>query len=59
MLHRLGEVQVLASDWESPATYNMSTGEGGCLFLRILIREGERRFSLASHLVSRGLAIEL
>ena len=57
MLNRLGEVQELASDWESPASYNLLMGKDGCLFLRVIVREEERRFSLASHLLSRGLAI--
>merc|ERR1712192_22090 len=57
VLNRLGEVQELASDWESPASYNILMGKDGCLFLRVIVREEERRFSLASHLLSRGLAI--
>ena len=60
MLNRLREVQELASNWESAAMYNMLRGpKNGCLLLRIVVREEERRFSLASHLISRGLAIDL
>jgi len=58
LLNRLGEVQELASSWTSPATYSllMPEGKNDKLFLKILVKEEGRKFSLVSHLLSRGLA---
>ena len=56
VLNRLREVQVLTSDWDSPAAYNTTIGKDGCLVMRIIVTEGGRKFSLASHFLSRGLA---
>ena len=56
VLNRLSEVQVLTSDWDSPAAYNTTIGKDGCLRMRIIVREEGRKFSLASHFLSRGLA---